>query len=229
MISVVAQAPYKICNWLSGALSNQACRKGTRLGRCERTRSITTLRGQGRNTVRTASRIIAKPAQHSGLQEGRRSGRRHSTQTFIVLCFGELSNRLLPFSTRRTARRKIELPHPSLNLQKPAASPRDFHQMAKRELGSVPPQQLGLVIHPRVPIFDVQRVDIDHRFRVFKTKAKHQPFRPAVAGAKCEVSNAVKDWAATVDFKGLDDMGMMTHNGVGAALYREMGFRSSSG
>src|SRR3979490_2031598 len=125
MMSVVAQAPYRMCKRLSGALSNHGWRNGTRLGRCESTRSITTLRGQGRKTVRTASKIIAKPAQHSGTEKGRRSGRKLCTQTLLV-CRAELSSfRLLP--VRWDEKRKIEFSSSSFDSEVPSASLGDFN------------------------------------------------------------------------------------------------------
>src|SRR4030088_913814 len=155
MMRVVAQAPYRMCKRLSGALSNQACRNGTRLGRCESTRSITTLRGQGRNTVRAASRIIANPAQHSGLRKGRRSGSKFSTQIPVVLCFVELGKLLRLLSASRVAKRKLELSRPSFDLQESSAPRRNFDQSTKHPFSSVPPQHLRLVVHSRVTILDV--------------------------------------------------------------------------
>src|ERR1700694_2831893 len=148
MISVLAQAPYRICKRLSGAWSNHACRNGTRLGRCERTRSITPLRGQGRNTVRAASRIIAKPAQNSGLREGRRRGRKFCTQILIVLCFG-LGKSLCLLSDGRLAKWKVELSRSSFDRKEPSASGRDFDQTTKHPFSSFPPHPLWLVIHSR--------------------------------------------------------------------------------
>src|ERR1700737_85330 len=146
MISVVAQAPYRTCTRLSGAVSSHACRNGTRLGRWERTRSITTLRGQGRNTVRAASRIMAKPAQHSGLRKGRRSGRKFCTQILVVLCFVELGKIPPLLSASRFTKRKLESPHSSFNPEGCPASRGDFDQTTKHPFGGVPPQQLRLVV-----------------------------------------------------------------------------------
>src|SRR3984893_4305021 len=154
MISVVAQAPYRICKRLSGAVSNHACRNGTRLGRCERTRSITTLRGQGRNTVRMASRIIAKPAQNSGLRKGRRRGRKLCTQILIMLCFG-LGKSLCLLSDGRVAKWKVELSRSSFDRKEPSAAEGDFDQTTKHPFRGIPPQQLRLVINSRITILDV--------------------------------------------------------------------------
>src|SRR4030088_1957077 len=131
MISVVAQAPYRICKRLSGAWSSHACRNGTRLGRWERTRSITTLRGQGRNTVRAASRTIARPAQHSGVRKGRRSGRKLCTQIFVMLSFVDLGKVLRLLSPSRIAKRKIKSAHSSFDTQEFPASCGDFDQTTK--------------------------------------------------------------------------------------------------
>src|SRR5262245_18653569 len=47
---------------------------GARVGRCERTRSITIFNGQGRRAVSSASRHIAKKAQANGHRNGRSNG-----------------------------------------------------------------------------------------------------------------------------------------------------------
>src|SRR3984893_4726436 len=229
MISVVAQAPYRICKRLSGAVSSHAWRNGTRLGRWERTRSITTLRGQGRNTVRAASRIMAKPAQPSGLRKGRRSGRKFCAQILAVLGLVKLGKVPLLLSASRVTKRKLESPYSSFNPEECPASRGGFDQTTKQPFGSVPPQQLGLVVHSRVTILDVERVDIHDRSGIFKTKAEHQAFGPAVAGTKGEISNAVENWAAAVDFKSLDDMRMMAHHGVSATVDGEKSFGPGSG
>ena len=96
-------------------------------------------------------------------------------------------------------------------------------------MSSAPFQQLWLVIHARVAILDVEWINIHHRLCLFKTKAKHQAFRPTISGTKGEISNAVENWAAAVDFEFLNNVWVVTHNGISATLYRKVRFRSRSG
>src|SRR3989442_13743707 len=56
---------------------------GTRVGLCESTRSMITLSGHGRNTVKRASNNIATKATHNCFQYGRSSGRKCSIQSLI--------------------------------------------------------------------------------------------------------------------------------------------------
>src|ERR1700737_4234076 len=70
---------------LNVALSNQAAKKGTRVGRWESTRSITTFRGQGRKTVREASKIMASSAHQSCLRNGRSSGKKWGSHRLVLI------------------------------------------------------------------------------------------------------------------------------------------------
>src|SRR5207248_3632268 len=66
-----------MCMGLCTEASSQARMEGTRLGRCESTRSMSTLRGQGRMTVKAASRIMATIAASKAVRWGRKRGRKH--------------------------------------------------------------------------------------------------------------------------------------------------------
>src|SRR5437879_9529872 len=76
MRSAAAHEPYRISILLYGALSSQARKKGSGRGLWESTRSITTFRGQGRNTLRVPSSIIATKAKHNSFQKGRSRGKK---------------------------------------------------------------------------------------------------------------------------------------------------------
>src|SRR5256885_14951689 len=80
MRSTATQEPYRICIFVNGALSNHAWIRGTRLGLCESTRSITTFRGQGRITVSRESTPIARNARKIFPQWARRRGSRRSEE-----------------------------------------------------------------------------------------------------------------------------------------------------
>ena len=86
MRSTAAQEPYRICVLVNGALSSHWWIRGTRLGLWESTRSITTLRGQGRMTASPASRTMARSASKIFLQWARKRGRTKRTVPFSPPC-----------------------------------------------------------------------------------------------------------------------------------------------
>src|SRR5690348_14623959 len=81
MSNVAAHAPYTIDMGAGCAAASQPPRNGTRLGRWDNTRSMTTFKGQGRSTVNAASSTIATVAQPNASRYGRRRGSTSRSQT----------------------------------------------------------------------------------------------------------------------------------------------------
>src|SRR5216684_6564142 len=83
--SVAAQAPYRMCIRLRVVLSSQALKRGTRVALWEITRSNTILRGQGRKTVRVASKTMASHAHHSCMRKGRSNGKKCGSHYLVLV------------------------------------------------------------------------------------------------------------------------------------------------
>src|SRR5258708_7282062 len=73
-----------MCMRLRVVVSSQTLKRGTRVGRWESTRSMTTLRGQGRKTVREASKTMASTAHHNCFRKGRSSGKRCGSHCLVL-------------------------------------------------------------------------------------------------------------------------------------------------
>src|SRR5207248_2663577 len=97
-------------------------------------------------------------------------------------------------------------------------SPGDFRQSVEPALRRGSPQKLGLIVHSRIPILDVQRIRIHDGAECIKTQSQQQALRHAVPGSEGKIADAEKDRAPAVDLEWLHDVRVMADYGVRAAV-----------
>src|SRR5437764_1133965 len=162
MRKVAAHAPQRMCMGLCTEASSQARMNGTRLGRCESTRSMTTLRGQGRITVKAASRIMATIAASKAVRWGRKRGRKHFQSRKECLGFFAPSARERCLGMTHLAYcgvlafvRQSECSATLVDAEQAPAGARDCRQAMEDVIGALAFQNFGLVIYARIAVFDV--------------------------------------------------------------------------
>src|SRR5258708_208152 len=171
----MAQAPYRIGKRLRVVLSSQALKKGTRVGRWVSTRSMTTLRGQGRKTVREASKTMASTAHHNCFRKWRSSGKKCGSHRLVLFPAWRFRGVLIMTASCRFARsarpREFDLSPSILQLQECGAVTRNPGKCNEHSFCGFASQHLRLEVHARVAILDIERVNIRHSFVFFKSKS----------------------------------------------------------
>src|SRR5437763_3564075 len=192
---------------------------------------MTTLRGQGRITVSPASKIMATIAANRAVRYGRKRGRKHFQSRKERLGFlapslrGDRLNKAHLVRQRvRGLMRKRECSATLVDGEQAAVGSRYVREALQEVIGAVALQNFGLVIYARIAIFDVERVSRDQGARLFKANGHQQTLGAAVAGAKSKIADTEENWAASIDLKRLDDVGVMTDHRVRAQVDCQAGF-----